>query len=46
MTSRLALGVAALLCVGTAANADTFTLSTSDASGFPSLAKRDRDGGV
>src|SRR5258708_31047768 len=39
MTSRLALGVAALVCVGTAANADTFTLSTSDASVVSQLGK-------
>jgi hypothetical protein len=39
MKSRLALSVAALLCVGTAANADTVTLSTSDASVVSQLGK-------
>jgi hypothetical protein len=39
MRLRQALGVAALLCVGTTANADTITLTTSDASVVSQLGK-------
>ena len=39
MTSRLVLGVAALLCIGTTARADTVTLGTNDASVVSELGK-------
>lgn len=39
MNSRVALGVAALLCVGTVANANTVILSTGDASVVSQLGK-------